>query len=85
MRFSQQEYYSGLLFPSPTDLPDPWIKPESPASPVFQADSYSLKHQESPHKVYSKLKSYAVKLHPFAGKQVEKKVNMREKNQELNC
>jgi len=31
MRFSRQEYWSGLPFPSPGDLPDPGIKPESPA------------------------------------------------------
>ena len=31
MGFSRQEYRSGLLFPSPGDLPDPGIKPRSPA------------------------------------------------------
>ena len=31
MGFPRQEYWSGLLFPSPGDLPDPGIKPESPA------------------------------------------------------
>ena len=36
MGFSSQEYWSGLPFPSPGDLPDPGIKPESPA---LQADS----------------------------------------------
>jgi len=36
MGFSRQEYWSGLPFPSPGDLPDPWIKPGSPA---LQADS----------------------------------------------
>ena len=29
--FSRQEYWSGLLFPSPGDLPGPGIKPGSPA------------------------------------------------------
>ena len=33
MEFSKQEYWSGLLFPSPGDLPHPRIKPLSPASP----------------------------------------------------
>ena len=28
--FSRQEYWSGLPFPSPGDLPDPGIGPESP-------------------------------------------------------
>ena len=32
---SRQEYWSGLPFPSPGDLPDPGIKPRSPA---LQAD-----------------------------------------------
>ena len=36
MEFSRQEYWSGLLFPSPGELPDPEIKPGSPA---LQADS----------------------------------------------
>ena len=36
MGFSRQEYWSGLPFPSPGDLPDPAIKPGSPA---LQADS----------------------------------------------
>ena len=31
MGFSRQEYWSGLPFPSPGDLPDPGIKPMSPA------------------------------------------------------
>ena len=31
MGFSRQEYWSGLPSPSPGDLPDPGIEPESPA------------------------------------------------------
>ena len=31
MGFSRQDYWSGLPFPSPGDLPDPWIEPGSPA------------------------------------------------------
>ena len=31
MGFSRQEYWSGLPFPSPGKLPDPGIKPRSPA------------------------------------------------------
>ena len=34
MRFSRQKYWSGLPFPSPGDLPDPGIKPGSPALQV---------------------------------------------------
>ena len=36
MEFSRQEYWSGLPFPSPRDLPDPGIEPRSPA---LQADT----------------------------------------------
>ena len=39
--FLRQEYWSGLPFPPPEDLPDPGIKPTSPVSPVLQADSLS--------------------------------------------
>ena len=31
MGFFRQEYWSGLPFPSPGDLPDPGIEPRSPA------------------------------------------------------
>ena len=38
MGFSGQEYWSGLPFPSPGDLPDPGIEPRSPA---LQADAFT--------------------------------------------
>ena len=36
MEFSRQEYWSGLPCPPPEDLPNPGIKPKSPA---LQTDS----------------------------------------------
>ena len=45
--FSQQEYWSGLLFPFPGDLPDSVIEPMSPA---LQMDSLPLSHKGSPLK-----------------------------------
>ena len=45
MGFLRQEYWSGLLFPSPVDLPDPEIDPHLRN---LQADSSPLSHQESP-------------------------------------
>ena len=36
MGFSRQEYWSGLPFPSPGDLPDPGTEPRSPS---LQTDS----------------------------------------------
>ena len=35
LRFSKQEYWSGLPLPPPRDFPDPGIKPMSPASPAL--------------------------------------------------
>ena len=45
MEFSRQEYWSGLPFPSPGNLPNPGIEPGSPA---LQADALP---SESPGKV----------------------------------
>ena len=44
MEFSRQEYWSGLPFPSPEDLPDPGIELWSPA---LQADSLLFELQGS--------------------------------------
>ena len=49
MGFSGQEYWSGLPFPSPGDLPKPGIEPQSPA---LQADALS---SEPPGKPLSKI------------------------------
>ena len=35
MKFSRQEYWSRLPFPTPEDLPDPGIEPMSPVSPAL--------------------------------------------------
>ena len=51
MRFSRQEYWSGLPFPSPGDLPNPGIEPRSP---TLQADTLT---SEPPGKPL-KLKTY---------------------------
>ena len=46
MDFSRQEYWNGLLFPSPGDLPNPRIEP---GSPTLQADSLPSKPSGKPH------------------------------------
>ena len=53
MGFSRQEYWSGLPYPPPGDLPDPGIKLASPESLALQADSLLLeplgtRHKDSP-------------------------------------
>ena len=45
MGFFRQEYWSGLLFPSPKDFPNPGIEPRSPEMKV---DFLSLSHQGIP-------------------------------------
>ena len=45
VELSGQEYWSGLPSATPGDLPDPGIKPESPA---LQADPLSLSQLGSP-------------------------------------
>ena len=47
MGFPRQEYWNGLPFPSPGDLPDPGIVPESPASPALAGRFFTT---ESPRK-----------------------------------
>ena len=51
MGLCRQQYWSGLPFPSPGDLPDPGIKPGSPTLlPHCRQTLNCLSHQGSPHK-----------------------------------
>ena len=43
MEFSRQEYWSGLTFPTPGDLPDPGIKPSSVASPALAGGFFTTR------------------------------------------
>ena len=60
MKFSRPEYWSGSLFPSPRDLPNPGIEPRTPA---LQADSLPTEPQR-------KLKNSGVGSHPFSSRSV---------------
>ena len=53
--FSRQEYWSRLPFPSPRDLPDPGIKPESPA---FQTDTLPSETLENTDNIISERGNY---------------------------
>ena len=48
MGFSRQEYWRGLQFPPPLDLPNPGIETASSAAPALQENSLPLNHQASP-------------------------------------
>ena len=50
MGFSRQEYWTGLPFPPPGDLPHPGIKPTSPVSPALAGRFFTT---ESPGKLRS--------------------------------
>ena len=54
MEFPRQEYWSGWPFPSPRDLPNPGIKPRSPA---LQVDSLP---SETPQKPFYHVKSHKI-------------------------
>jgi len=56
MGFSRQEYWSGLPFPSPGDLPESGMEPRSP---TFQADTLT---SEPPGKRYYRQVSLNVGL-----------------------
>ena len=58
MEFSRQEYWSRLPCPSPRDLPDPGIKPASPAVPTLQIDSLPLGRRGSPSTVLLKVEEF---------------------------
>ena len=42
MEFSRQKYWRGVPFPTPGDLPEPEIEPESLASPALAGGSLPL-------------------------------------------
>ena len=50
LEFPRQEYWIGLPFPSPGDLPHPGIELAFPVSPALQADSLPA---EPPGKSYN--------------------------------
>ena len=65
MEFSRQEYWNGLPFPSPGYLPDPGIKPTSPAladgflpsEPQGKPSDSTLHHPNSTSNIASKTKN----------------------------
>jgi len=54
--FSRPEYWSGLPFPSPRDLPNSGIEPKSPSWWCFL---YQLSHQGSPYRRVHHVKCWA--------------------------
>ena len=71
MGFPRQEYWSGLPFPSPGDLPNPGIEPRSPA---LEADAFIPHLKNLPNQGYCHFKNHKAKkshlnnLHNWGGK-----------------
>ena len=61
MGFSRQEYWSGLPFPSPGDLPDPGMEPRSP---ILQAEALTSEPPGN-RKDYKKQKNIQIEIWVF--------------------
>ena len=62
MEFSRQEYWSGLPFPSPDDLPDPGVKS---GSSLLWANSSPSEPPEMPHFPLEQLNQPSAKVIAF--------------------
>ena len=58
MGFSRQEYWSGLLFPTPEDLPDSGLKPVFPAAPALAGGFFTISATWEVLYLYSCLNRY---------------------------
>ena len=48
IEFSRREYWSGLPFPAPGDLPDRGIEPSSPVSPALPSEFFTTEPPGKP-------------------------------------
>ena len=58
IKFSRHEYWSRLPIPSPGDLPDPGIKPESLVSPVLASGFFTSWIIGEAQKIYNTVSIY---------------------------
>ena len=58
--FSRQEYWSGLLFPSPGDLAKPGIEPESPVSPALVDVFFTTEPPGKPQNITLKMGNFCI-------------------------
>ena len=62
MEFSRQEYWSGLPFPTPGDLPNPGSEPTSLASPVLAGRFFTTapagKHLQTNNQLFKQNKTH---------------------------
>ena len=55
MAFSRQEYWNGLPFPSPGDLPDPGIKPAFPGSLALAGGFFTTEPPDNSYHLLSSM------------------------------
>ena len=68
MRFSRQEYWSGLQVPPPRDLPDPGIEPKSPVSPALAGWFFTTKPPEVVYPEYFNLEKKRLAFESVQGR-----------------
>ena len=73
MGFSRQEYWSGLPFPSPWDLPNPGTEPRSSS---LQADSLPSEPPGKPHSYLTTEKTITLTMRTFVSKVMSLFFNM---------
>ena len=73
MEFSRQEYWSGLPFPTPGDLPDPEIEPTSPASPTLAGGFFLTAPPGNPTVLMSVAKSFLILPHSLCHEPISSK------------
>ena len=62
MEFSRQEYWSGLPFPIPGDLPNPGIEPVSPVLPALEGRFFTTEPPGKPEIFHEDLRTDAFEL-----------------------
>ena len=68
MGFSRQGYWSGLLFPSPGDLPDPGIEPGFPA---LRADALPSEPPGKPRSFWYRISKTCFQMFPTVKQMIE--------------
>ena len=58
MKFSREEYWSGLSFPTTGDLPYPGIKPTSLVSPALAGRSFTAELSVKPMYIFTSMQFY---------------------------
>ena len=81
MGFPRQEYWSGLSLPSPGDLPNPGIKPESSVSSALAGRWFTTEPPEKPQ-LYGCWASICISMRDMTGVYM---INMMKFSSSVDC